>query len=227
MAGVDGGGAPGLRARPGGGADDRPLDLRAALSTLDAALPDDAIVTVDAGNFSGWPQRFVSFGGGRRLLGATNGAMGYAVPAAIAAALAEPHRTVVACVGDGGFGMTGQEVATAVQAGARPIVIVFDNGMYGTIRMHQERRYPGRPIATTLGLVDFAAVAGGLGAVAETVTRTAEFAPALDRALAAGHASVILLKCDPRQLTTRLTVAEFAAEGTTNVDCLQPLPRLA
>lgn len=188
------------------------LDLRAVMATLDAALPKDAIVSVDAGNFSGWPQRFLTFGGDRRLLGPTNGAMGYAVPAAVAASLAAPGRTVVACVGDGGFGMTGQELATAVEAGARLIVLVFDNGMYGTIRMHQERRYPGRPIATTLGPVDFAALARALGADAETVTKTAQFAPALARALDGGRGSAIHLKCDPRQLTTRLTVAEVAAE---------------
>ncbi len=114
--------------------------------------------------------------------------MGYGVPAAVAASLAAPGRTVIACVGDGGFGMTGQELATAVQAGARPIVLVFDNGMYGTIRMHQERQYPGRPVATDLGTADFAAVARGLGADAETVTKTAEFSPALGRALGAGRA---------------------------------------
>ncbi len=108
--------------------------------------------------------------------------------------------------------MTGQELATAVQAGAAPIVLVFDNGMYGTIRMHQERHYPRRPLATTLGTADFAAVARGLGAEAETVTKTAEFAPAFGRALGAGRASVILLKCDPRQLSTRLTFADLAAE---------------
>ncbi|MFO1154178.1 MAG: thiamine pyrophosphate-binding protein [Rhodospirillales bacterium] len=190
-----------------------PLDLHAVMATLDLALPKDAIVTVDAGNFSGWPQRFLSFGGDRRLLGATNGAMGYAVPAAVAASLAAPQRIVVACVGDGGFGMTGAELATAVNAGARPIVLVFDNGMYGTIRMHQERRYPGRPIATSLGSVDYAEFARAFGAEAETVIKTAQFGPALDRALNCGRAAVIHLKCDPRQLTTRQTVAEVSAEA--------------
>jgi acetolactate synthase I/II/III large subunit len=190
-----------------------PLDLRAVMATLDAALPKDAIVTVDAGNFSGWPQRFLTFGGGRRLLGATCGAMGYGVPAAVAAGLAAPGRTVVACVGDGGFGMTGHELATAAQAGVRPIVLVFDNGMYGTIRMHQERHHPGRPIATALGFADFAALARALGAEAESVTKTAQFAPALERALAGGRASVLHLKCDPRQLTTRLTLADIVAEA--------------
>jgi acetolactate synthase-1/2/3 large subunit len=196
-----------------GGSMAAPLDLRAVMAALDAALPKDAIVSVDAGNFSGWPQRFLAFGGERRLLGASNGAMGYAVPAAVAAGLAAPDRCVVACVGDGGFGMTGQELATAVQAGARPIVLIFDNGMYGTIRMHQERRYPGRPIATALGVVDFAALARALGAEAETVTKTAQFAPALERALAGNRPSVIHLKCDPRQLTTRLTLADIVAES--------------
>jgi acetolactate synthase-1/2/3 large subunit len=124
------------------------LDLAHVMAHLRRVLPADAVVTVDAGNFSGWPQRFLRFGGRRRLLGPTNGAMGYGVPAAIAAKLRHPERMVVACVGDGGFVMTGQELATAIQHGAAPIVLLFNNDMYGTIRMHQERSYPGRAIGS-------------------------------------------------------------------------------
>ncbi len=188
-------------------------DLPAMMLCLDALLPDDAIVTVDAGNFSGWPQRYLRFGGGRRLLGAANGAMGYGVPAAVAAALAEPARTVVACVGDGGFGMTGQELATAVAAGVAPMVLVFDNGMYGTIRMHQERAYPDRVIATDLKNPDFAAIARATGAAAETVTATAAFAPALRRALAAGRAALLHLKTDPQMITSRATLDDVRGSG--------------
>lgn len=185
------------------GNDDDDLDLRRAMAVLDAALPDDAVVTVDAGNFSGWPQRFLTFGGGRRLLGPCNGAMGYAVPAAIAAKHAAPARTVVACVGDGGFGMTGQELATAIGRGLAIVVLIFDNAMYGTIRAHQERAFPGRAIATSLINPDFAALARAYGASGETVTRTEAFEPALMRALAGRGPAVIALKVNPETISTR------------------------
>ncbi len=183
------------------------LDLAAVMSELDRQLPADAIVTVDAGNFSGWPQRFLHFGGGRRLLGPTNGAMGYAVPAAVAAKIAMPEKVAVACVGDGGFGMTGQELATAVRYGADPVILVFNNGMYGTIRMHQERRYPERVIATGLTNPDFAALARAYGAWGETVTDTAAFGAALAGARAAGTAALIELRMDPDVMTTGATLS--------------------
>ncbi len=185
------------------------LDLHQAMAELDQMLPGDAIVSVDAGNFSGWPQRFLTFGGGRRLLGPCNGAMGYAVPAAVAAKLAAPERCVVACVGDGGFGMTGQELATAVAAGLPIVVLIFDNGMFATIRMHQERSYPGRPIATALTNPDFAAVARAYGAHGETVSTTAEFRPAMARALAWAGPAVVALRFDPDLITTRATLSEL------------------
>ena len=197
-------------------ADGGVLDLAAVMAELERRLPGDAIVTVDAGNFSGWPQRFLSFGGSRRLLGATNGAMGYGVPAAVAAKLAAPGRMVVGCAGDGGFGMTGQELATAVQYGAAPLIMVFNNAMYGTIRMHQERRYPGRVIGTDLANLDFAALARSFGAHGEAVTRTEEFVPAFERAAACGKAAVIEMKTDPEAITTRTTltaVRETARRG--------------
>jgi acetolactate synthase-1/2/3 large subunit len=183
------------------------LDLGTAMAELDRWLPATAVVTVDAGNFSGWPQRYLTFGGGRRLIGATNGAMGYGVPAAVAAKIAAPERTVIACAGDGGFGMTGQELATAVKHRAAPILLVFNNAMYGTIRMHQERKYPARVIATDLANPDFAALARAYGAHGETVTRTGEFVPALDRAAASGTAAVVELRMDPDAITTRTTLS--------------------
>ncbi len=185
------------------------LDLRQVMTVLDKALPDDAVVTVDAGNFSGWPQRFLSFGGGRRLLGPCNGAMGYAVPAAIAAKHVFPERSVVACVGDGGFGMTGQELATAMARDLAVVVLIFDNGMYGTIRAHQERAFPGRAIATALTNPDFTALARAYGARGETVARTVTFAPALSRALGGAGPAVIVLKVDPEMITTRARLSDL------------------
>lgn len=185
---------------------DAALDLARAMTMLDGRLPEDAVVSVDAGNFSGWPQRFLGFGGKRRLLGAANGAMGYGVPAAVAAKITHPNRTVVACVGDGGFGMTGMELATAVDRGAAVIVLVFNNGMFGTIRLHQERRFPERVIATNLCNPDFAALARAHGAFGATVSRTEEFLPAFDAAMAFGGPAVLDLAMDPQMITTRTTL---------------------
>jgi acetolactate synthase-1/2/3 large subunit len=182
------------------------------MAEVRSRLPADAVVTVDAGNFSGWPQRFLRFGAGRRLLGATNGAMGYGVPAAVAAKVLDPRRTVVACVGDGGFGMTGQELATAVRHGAAPVILVFNNAMYGTIRMHQERAYPGRVIGTGLTNPDFAALARAHGAHGETVTRTDEVAPALDRAFSSGTAAVIELRYDAEIIGTRTRLSRIGGK---------------
>ncbi len=189
------------------------LDLGQVMLDLQELLPNDAIVTVDAGNFSGWPQRFLRFGGARRLLGATNGAMGYGVPAAIAAKLRHPERMVVGCAGDGGFGMTGQELATARLTGAAPIILVFDNGMYGTIRMHQERRYSGRVLGTPLSHPDFAGLARDWGGYGERVEQTDQFPPAFRRASASGCAAVLHLVCDPERISTRKTLHDLRRGG--------------
>ena len=181
---------------------DFPLNPSTVIAQLQALLPRDAVLTLDAGNHTGWAQRFFRFGRPGRQLGPTSGAMGYSVPAAVSAAIAT-SRVVVGCVGDGGFMMSGLELATAVQYGAKPIILVFNNGMYGTIRMHQERDYPGRVIGTNLPSIDFVALAQSVGAHAERVTATPEFEPAFRRALEAGRAALIELVCDPRQLTTR------------------------
>jgi acetolactate synthase-1/2/3 large subunit len=190
---------------------DGALDMARALVELRARLPRDAIVVLDAGNHTGWPMRFLRFGRPGRLLGPISGAMGYGAPAAVAAALMHPDRLVVCFVGDGGFLMSGQEIATAVQHGARPILVVFNNATYGTIRMHQERDYPGRTIATELVNPDFVALARAYGAHGELVTRTDEFMPAFERSVASGRAALIEARTDPERITTRTTLAAMRA----------------
>jgi len=189
------------------------LDLGRVMTWLRERLPDDAIVTSDAGNFSGWPNRFLSFRRPGRQLGPTSGAMGYGVPAAVAAKLAHPERIVVGFVGDGGFLMTGQELATAMGAGPGPIVLLFNNAMYGTIRMHQERRFPGRVSGTALVNPDFVALARSYGAYGARVSRTEEFAPAFEEAAASGRAALIELQMDPEMITTRTTLAALRRQA--------------
>ncbi|MEQ8193474.1 MAG: thiamine pyrophosphate-binding protein, partial [Rhodospirillales bacterium] len=169
------------------------LDLGAVMTELRAKLPEESVITVDAGNFSGWPHRYLRFGKGRRFVGGTVGAMGYAVPAAVAAKFHRPDRIAVACVGDGGFGMTGNEIATAKMYGVNPIVLIFNNRMLGTIRMHQEKHYPGRTIGTDLTNPDFVKMAEALGAFAQRVTKTAEFGPAFEAAVKSHQPAVIEL----------------------------------
>ncbi len=167
------------------------------VATLNAILPPDAIVTTDAGHFGGWAARGLVVRRPGTFLGPTSGAMGYGLPAAIAASLASPGRPVVALVGDGGFGMTGMELETAVREHAHPVVLLFDNARYGTIADHQERRGMG-PVATRLGPVDWVRVAEGLGAEGMLVERDEEFEPALRAALASRRTTVLHLVVDPR-----------------------------
>jgi acetolactate synthase-1/2/3 large subunit len=176
-------------------------------------LPDDAIVTSDAGNFSGWPNRFLQYRRPGRQVGPTSGAMGYGVPAAVAAKLVHPERLVLGCCGDGGFLMTGHELATARAAGRGPIILLFNNAMYGTIRMHQERRFPGRVIGTALANPDFPALARAYGAFAATISRTEDFAPAFEEAAAYRGASLIELEMDPDEITTRTTLSEIRRQA--------------
>jgi len=190
---------------------DGALDMGRALADLRGRLPRDAIITLDAGNHTGWPMRYLSFGRPGRLLGPISGAMGYSAPAAVAASLAYRDRLVVGFVGDGGFLMSGQEIATAVQHGARPVLAVFNNASYGTIRMHQEREYPGRTIATELVNPDFAALARAYGAHGELVTKTAEFLPAFERAVASGRPAILELRTDPQRINTRTTLGAMRA----------------
>ena len=184
-----------------------PLDVARVLADLRSRLPEDFIVTLDAGNHTGWPQRFLTHRRPGRQVGPTSGAMGYSVPAAVAASLVHPDRLVIGCVGDGGFVMSGLEIATAVQHGGRPIVLVFNNGMYGTIRMHQEREHPERVVGTDLVNPDFVALARAIGAHGEAVTRTEEFRPAFERAVASGRPALIELRTDPELVSTRTTIA--------------------
>ncbi len=168
------------------------------VATLRRVLPDDAILTTDAGNFAGWAGRGFRFRRPGTFLGPTSGAMGYGLPAAIAASLVHRDRAVVALVGDGGLGMTLGELETAVRVGARVVVVVFDNERYGTIRMWQERRGTGVGVGTELGPVDFAAIARACGARGVRVDNDADFENALRTALAADRATVIQLALDPR-----------------------------
>ncbi len=189
------------------------LDLGKVMTWLRDRLPDDAIITSDAGNFSGWPNRFLQYRRPGRQLGPTSGAMGYGVPAAVAAKLVHPDRLVVAFCGDGGFMMTGQEIATSMLEGIGPIILVFNNAMYGTIRMHQERRFPGRVVGTALKNPDFLGLARAYGVFGASVSRTEEFAPAFEEAAAGKGPAIIELKMDPEMITTRTTLSEIRREA--------------
>ena len=190
------------------------LDLAAVVRHLSQRLPDDAIMTNGAGNFAAWLHRFFEVKGRDTQLAPTSGAMGYGLPAAVAAKLRYPERSVIAFVGDGDFMMTSHELATAVQYGAAIVVIIVNNGMLATIRMHQERAYPGRVIGTDLRNPDFVALARAYGAQATLVERTELFASALDRALEAEGPYVLELRVDPENISTRATISELRRQAT-------------
>jgi len=179
------------------------------IAWLNANLPDDAILTNGAGNYTVWLHRFFQYRRFRTQLAPTSGAMGYGVPAAIAAKALYPERLVVSFAGDGCFLMNGQELATAVQYGLPVVFVVVNNGMYGTIRMHQEREYPGRTIATDLVNPDFAALARAYGATGETVETTEAFVPAFERAVAAKKPALIEIRLDPEALTPRASLTQI------------------
>jgi acetolactate synthase-1/2/3 large subunit len=188
------------------------LDLWQIVRWLDARLPDDAILANGAGNYATWLHRLYRYRGFRTQLAPYLGSMGYGVPAAVAAKLVHPGRLVLSWNGDGCFLMNGQELATAVQYGLAVVFVVVDNGMYGTIRMHQERTYPAREHGTALVNPDFAALARAYGAHGETIARTAEFAPAFERAIASGRPALLHLKLDPQALTMNATLDELRAQ---------------
>jgi len=202
-----------------------PLDLWQVVQQIDKLAPHDVIITNGAGNYATWAHRFHSYGGMRTQLAPTSGAMGYSVPAGVAAKIIDPSRTVITFAGDGEYMMNGQELATAVQYQAGVVIIVFNNAMFGTIRMHQERAYPGRVSGTTLHNPDFAALAVAYGGAGEVVTETAQFAPALERALAYTREknlpAVIELRYDGNLITPGATLetirkqAEAALAGQT------------
>ncbi|MGZ8514110.1 MAG: thiamine pyrophosphate-binding protein [Candidatus Limnocylindrales bacterium] len=177
------------------------------VATLRRVLPDDAILTTDAGNFAGWAGRGFRFRRPGTFIGSTSGAMGYGLPAAITAALVHRDRAVVALVGDGGLGMTMAEIETSIRVGARVVVVAFDNERYGTIRMWQERRGTGIGVGTDLGPVDFAAIGRACGARGIRIERDADFEPALRAALAADRSTVIQLTLDRRWVSVDQTPA--------------------
>jgi acetolactate synthase I/II/III large subunit len=191
-----------------------PLQLSAVMAALRERLGPDAILTNGAGNFSVWAHRFYEFHRYPTQLGPQSGSMGYGVPAAIAAKAVHPDRTVVCLAGDGDFLMTGQELATAVQEELDIVVLVVNNGMYGTIRMHQERHYPGRVIGTDLRNPDFVALARAYGAHGALVERSEEVGAALDEALGAGRPALVELRVDPQAITPRQTIDEIRAAAT-------------
>lgn len=189
------------------------LDLWEVMNALRERVPADTLITSGAGNFSAWAGRFYPYRSLRTQVATSSGAMGYGVPAGVAAQIACPGRTVVSFNGDGDFLMNGQELATAVQYELPILFLVFNNGLYGTIRMHQEREYPGREIGTALKNPDFAALARAYGLHGETVRRTAEFAPALERALGAGGPALIELIYDPEMITPNTTLKAIRARA--------------
>jgi len=190
-----------------------PLNMSEVVTWLRGRLPAGSIITNGAGNFSGWVQRFYQYTGFRTQLGPTNGAMGYGVPAAVAAKLVHPDRVVVCFSGDGDFMMTGQELATAVQYRVQVLFVVVNNGMYGTIRMHQERDFPARVYGTALQNPDFSLLARAYGAFGEVVERTDDFAPAFERAIESGKPAVLELRIDPEAITTRTTLSSIRAQA--------------
>ncbi|MDQ7262105.1 thiamine pyrophosphate-binding protein [Paracoccus sp. PS-1] len=186
-----------------------PVDMVLATAHLREVLPEDAILTNGAGNFTVWPNKFYKFGPKARLLAPQSGAMGYGVPAAVAAKVAFPERTVVCFAGDGDFQMNCQELGTAMQAGAQPIILVLNNGIYGTIRAHQERNYPGRVSGTTMENPDFVMLAQAYGYHAERVEATEDFPAAFARARASRTGALLELNISPEALTPRQTLSQM------------------
>ena len=189
------------------------VNLGEIVASLRELLPADVMISNGAGNYTAWIHRFHRYRELGCQLAPTSGSMGYGLPAAIAAKLVHPERPALALAGDGCFLMTGQELATAVRHDVAVVVVVVNNGMLGTIRMHQELRYPGRVIGTDLTNPDFCALARAYGAHAERVERTAQFAPALARALNAGGPALIELVVDPEAISSTRTLSEIQAEA--------------
>ena len=188
-----------------------PVDMGRVMAHLRETLPDDAIVTNGAGNFAIWPGKFLRYGPKMRMLAPQAGAMGYGLPAAVAAKIAHPERMVVCFAGDGDFQMNGAELATAAQEGACPIVLVLNNGTYGTIRAHQERTYPSRVSGTELANPDFAMLARAHGFHGERVERTEDFADAFARAVASPTGAVLDIAVAAEAIAPRRTLSEMRA----------------
>ena len=190
-----------------------PVDMASVIKHLRTVLPDDVILTNGAGNFTVWSNNFFPLGPEARLLAPQSGAMGYGVPAAIAAKVAHPDRRVVCFAGDGDFQMNCQELATAKQAGAQPIILILNNGIYGTIRAHQETHFPGRVSGTTMESPDFAMLAQSYGFHGERVSRTEDFAAAFKRALASPTGAVLDLEIAAEAITPNKTLTEIRDEN--------------
>ncbi len=186
-----------------------PVRMGPIMQHLEDVLPEDAIITNGAGNYATWIHRFHRFRRFGTQAAPTSGSMGFGTPGAVAAKLLYPERLVVAFAGDGCFLMNGQEFATAVQYDVPIIVLVVNNGIYGTIRMHQEREYPGRVSATDINNPDFAALARAYGGHAETVEKTEDFAPAFERARKSGKPALIEIKLDPEAITPTRTLTDI------------------
>ena len=184
------------------------VDMAAATAYLQEVLPEDVIITNGAGNFSVWPNKFFLYGSSARLLAPQNGTMGYGVPAAISAKVAAPERVVVCFAGDGDFQMNMQELGSAMQEEAQPIVLIVNNSMYGTIRMHQERRYPERVVGTDIKNPDFVSIARAYGFYSEQVTSIEEFKAAFDNALDSKTGAVLDLIVDPEMLTPQQSITQ-------------------
>ena len=188
-----------------------PIDLPHVFKWLRERLPDDAIVTNGVGAYAGWSQRYFQHYRLHTQLGPISGAMGYGVPAAICAKLLYPERVVVAVAGDGCFLMTSDELATAAKYNVAIIVLVINNNMYGTIRIHQENRFGGRAVGTALVNPDFVMYARAFGMQGERVLRTDEFAPAFERCMASGRPALIELRIDPDAIHTRYSLSVLQA----------------
>ncbi|CAG0985872.1 MAG: thiamine pyrophosphate-binding protein [Rhizobiaceae bacterium] len=186
-----------------------PVKMGPIMAWLEKTLPEDVIIANGAGNFATWVHRFHRFRRFASQAAPTSGSMGYGVPGGVAAKLMFPEREVIVWAGDGDFLMNGQEFATALQYGAPVIVVILNNGIYGTIRMHQEREYPGRVSGTTLRNPDFAALARAYGGHGETVERTEDFAAAFERARASGLPAIIDVKLDPEAITPTRTLTQI------------------
>jgi acetolactate synthase-1/2/3 large subunit len=188
-----------------------PVDLGEIMAFLRRRLPGDAIQTCGAGNFTVWAHRFAEFTQYGTQVCPRSGSMGYGVAAAVASKLVHPNRVVLCFTGDGDFVMSSPELATAVQYELPIVILLVNNGMYATIRMHQERLYPGRVSGTDLRNPDFVALAEAYGAFGERVERTEDFESAFSRALQSGKPAVLELPVDPERISPRVRLSELRA----------------
>ena len=191
------------------------VDMGVITAHIQDTLPADAIVTHGAGNFSIWPNKFLSYGRDQRMLGPQSGSMGFGLPAALAAKVRDPSRFVLCFAGDGDFQMNGNEMGTALQSGLAPVILIINNSSYGTIRMHQEREYPARVSGTEIVNPDYMAIAAAYGFHGERVTATEQFADAYARACAAPNGAIVEIVTATEAISPRTTISALrAAAGT-------------